>query len=51
MLERGEGYLLQTVSTAGLLTHIQSATYAVTKHASFAETGRPPVRRALQEFH
>ena len=36
MLERGEGYLLQTVSAAGLLTHIQSATYAVTKHASLA---------------
>jgi NAD(P)-dependent dehydrogenase (short-subunit alcohol dehydrogenase family) len=36
MLERGEGYLLQTVSAAGLLTHPQSATYAVTKHASLA---------------
>ena len=36
MLERGEGYLLQTVSAAGLLTHIHSATYAVTKHASLA---------------
>jgi NAD(P)-dependent dehydrogenase (short-subunit alcohol dehydrogenase family) len=36
MLVRGEGYLLQTVSAAGLLTHIQSATYAVTKHASLA---------------
>ena len=36
MLERGDGYLLQTVSAAGLLTHIQSATYAVTKHASLA---------------
>ena len=30
------GYLLQTVSAAGLLTHPQSATYAVTKHASLA---------------
>jgi NAD(P)-dependent dehydrogenase (short-subunit alcohol dehydrogenase family) len=36
MLDRGAGYLLQTVSAAGLLTHIQSATYAVSKHASLA---------------
>ena len=36
MLERGSGYLLQTVSAAGLLTHPQSATYAITKHASLA---------------
>jgi NAD(P)-dependent dehydrogenase (short-subunit alcohol dehydrogenase family) len=36
MLQHGGGYLLQTVSAAGLLTHPQSATYAVTKHASLA---------------
>lgn len=34
MLERGEGYLLQTASAAGLLSHPESASYAVTKHAA-----------------
>lgn len=39
MLERKEGYLVQTVSAAGILTQIGSAPYSVTKHAamSFAE--------------
>jgi NAD(P)-dependent dehydrogenase (short-subunit alcohol dehydrogenase family) len=39
MLERGEGYLLQTSSAAGILTEVGSAAYSVTKHAavSFAE--------------
>jgi NAD(P)-dependent dehydrogenase (short-subunit alcohol dehydrogenase family) len=34
MVERGEGYLLQTASAAGLLSHPDSALYAVTKHAA-----------------
>ncbi len=36
MLDRGEGYLLQTVSAAGLITSLESVIYAVTKHASLA---------------
>jgi len=39
MLERGEGYLMNTASAAGLLTQIGASGYAVTKAAavSFAE--------------
>jgi len=36
MLSRGQGYLLHTASAAGLLSHMESAPYAATKHAAVA---------------
>jgi NAD(P)-dependent dehydrogenase (short-subunit alcohol dehydrogenase family) len=36
MLDRGEGYLINTASAAGLLTQVSSVVYSVTKHAAVA---------------
>jgi len=36
MLERCSGYLLLTVSAAGLLTHFEAAPYTVSKHAALS---------------
>ena len=36
MAARGSGYLINTASAAGVLTHVDSATYSVTKHAAVA---------------
>jgi NAD(P)-dependent dehydrogenase (short-subunit alcohol dehydrogenase family) len=36
MLERGEGYIVGTVSAAGLLNHIMASPYAVTKAAALS---------------
>lgn len=35
-VERGRGHLLATVSAAGLLTHLESAPYSVSKHGALA---------------
>ena len=36
MAARGSGYLVNTASAAGLLSHVDSATYSVSKHAAVA---------------
>ena len=36
MLERGEGYIVGTISAAGLLNHVLAAPYAVTKAAGLS---------------
>ena len=44
MAARGGGYLVHTASAAGLLSHIQSATYTVTKHAAVAFAERVSIK-------
>jgi NAD(P)-dependent dehydrogenase (short-subunit alcohol dehydrogenase family) len=39
MVERGEGFFLVTASAAGLLSIVETAPYAVTKHAAVAFAG------------
>jgi len=36
MVERGDGYLVNTASAAGLLTQVSAAAYSVTKHGAVA---------------
>lgn len=36
MIERGDGYLVNTASAAGILTQVSAAPYSVTKHAAVA---------------
>lgn len=36
MIERGDGYLVNTASAAGLLTQVSAAAYSVTKHGAVA---------------
>jgi NAD(P)-dependent dehydrogenase (short-subunit alcohol dehydrogenase family) len=36
MIERGDGYLVNTASAAGLLTQLSAAAYSVTKHGAVA---------------
>src|SRR6202165_3414108 len=48
MLQRGEGYLLGTVSAAGLLNHVFSAPYGVTKAAALSLLERLSIAHGSQ---